>query len=370
MSPPALRGRAAPPSPPVRGIATVAPAALTGIGAIQSGRDALFALAAGVGVLAVMTTLTSRRAVGIPLLAGLSVAAAGAAAACWGNPRNLGWFALCIIAGWAALRTRTAHAVVAGVVLSAVFAVQLIVVSTEPGWITWIAGTTFTTGACIFARRQWALADALRAAQQALAERSRADERQRIARDLHDLLGHALTVTHLHIESARLSLDDDPDRARDSLVEAERAARASLDDLRTAVALLRTPGTSATAPIPAAADIPELAASIRRTGAGVELDVQGDLRRLGATRGLAAYRIVQESLTNAVRHGDGSPIRVSIQVADSGTEIRVNNGFSLRSRKGTGTGLHAMRERAEALGGHVSARPDKGGWQVEAAIPT
>nr|WP_269449847.1 histidine kinase [Auraticoccus cholistanensis] len=205
-----------------------------------------------------------------------------------------------------------------------------------------------------------------------MAERTRLDERHRIAGEMHDVVGHALTVTLLHLGSARLSLDDDLDRVRSSLAEAERAARASLDDVRAAVALLRAPappGAASAPPTPTAADITGLVESFRRTGTPVEVQVRGDLAALGANRGLAAYRIVQESLTNAARHGDGSPITVRLDTAADRTTITVRSGAAAPSPQPAGTGLTAMRERAEALGGQLVAGPATGGWRVEAVLP-
>ena len=92
----------------------------------------------------------------------------------------------------------------------------------EPGWAAWITGTAFTLVACIFARRLRVTVVQLEAAQHQLAERSRAEERTRIAGEMHDVIGHALTVSLLHISSARLALDEDPDEARRALEEAER----------------------------------------------------------------------------------------------------------------------------------------------------
>ena len=109
--------------------------------------------------------------------------------------------------------------------------------------------------------------------------------------------------------------------------------------------------------------------SFRRAGTTIELDVRGDLHGLNATSGLAVYRIVQESLTNAARHGDGSCVNVQIEAARDGTTVRVLSGGSARSGVTEGSGLLGMRERAEALGGRLCAGPSPGGWRVEAVLP-
>lgn len=349
--------------------APAALAVLTWVGAIRTDRPVPVALGLGVAVLAVSGVLGWRRVAGWSLVVGLAVPAAGVILACYGDPRNVGWFGVCVIVGWAALVTPPRMAVSAGVAMAAVFAIQLATVSPEPGWVTWMAGTAFTAGACIFARRQRVLLEDLHAAQAELARRARTDERHRIAREMHDLVGHSLTVTLLHLGSARLSLDDNLDAARSSLAETEHAARNSLDDVRAAVGLLRTTDASSAPPAPAATDIADLVESYRRAGARIDLDVQGDLAALTLNRSLAAFRIVQESLTNAVRHGDGTPISVRIDILDDRARLTVRNGSLAGPSRVTGTGIAAMRERVGALGGWLAAGPDSDGWLVEAVIP-
>lgn len=349
--------------------ALAALAVLTCVGAIRTDRPLPAVLGLGVAVLAASGVLAWRRVAGLPLVAGLAIPAAGVVLACYGDPRNVGWFGICVIVGWAALAAPPRMAVSAGVALAVAFAIQLITVSPEPGWVTWIAGTACTTGACIFVRRQRILVERLHAAQEELAQRARTDERHRIAREMHDLVGHSLTVTLLHLGSARLALEDDLDTARSSLAEAEHAARNSLDDVRAAVGLMRTNNPHAAPPAPTAADITDLVESYREAGAGIELDVRGDLGALTPNRSLAAFRIVQESLTNAVRHGDGTPIGVRVDVLGDRARITVRNGAAARASHVAGTGITAMRERAGALGGCLTAGPHEDGWLVEAVIP-
>ena len=258
---------------------------------------------------------------------------------------------------------------VAGAALVAAFVVEWLALGDDPGWGAWIAGTIFTTMACTFGRRQRELVEQLREAQAELADRARADERNRIAGEMHDVIGHALTVSLLHVSSAQLALDDDPETARASLAEAERLARTSLDEVRAAVGVMRSGHPGDVAPMPTAADVTALVESFRRAGTTIELDVRGDLHGLNATSGLAVYRIVQESLTNAARHGDGSSVTVQIDVAADGTTVRVLSGGSARSDITDGSGLFGMRERAEAQGGRFCAGPSPDGWRVEAVLP-
>ncbi len=349
-----------------------APAAITGLtaaGAIQTHREPWVAVA--LCVLAIVTggVLAWMDARGGPLVAGLAVLAGTVAAACWGDPRNLGWFGMCVIAGWAALVLPTRWAIAVGIALAAMFVVMFAVVSREPGWITWTFGVGLTCGAFVFVRRQRELVDRLHAAQSQLAERARIDERQRIAREMHDLVGHSLTVALLHLGSARLALDDDTDAARDALAEAESATRDSLDDVRAAVGLMRSTDPAAASPAPGIADIPDLVDSYRNAGADIDLDIQGSPTRVAASRSLTAYRIVQESLTNAVRHGDGGPIAVHLDSTAERIRVTVGNGGASRALHPAGTGITAMKERVAAQGGTLSVGPAAGGWLVEAVIP-
>lgn len=352
-----------------------APAALAlfvAIGLLLTDRsDAVAVASAAVGIAAGLV-LAGWRLRGWALLAGCLVAGGSIAVLCSAAPGNLGWFGICVLAGWVSLGGRVAPAVVFLVAATILFLTEA-VIATQSGWGAWPAGTLFTTVACLLAARQRVLLEQLQEAQAGIAERTRADERSRIAREMHDVIGHALTVTLLHIGSARLALDDEPDAARGSLLEAERHARQSLEEIRSSVGLLREepadPGEASTRPLPGAGDLPDLVAAFRRTGAAVSCDVVGDATRLSASTGLAAYRIVQEALTNAARHAPGTPSEVRLQV-EAGRAVVVVDSAGAPGRRTTGNGLIGMRERAEAVGGHLDAGPAGTGWRVEAVLPT
>ncbi|MGH3153093.1 MAG: sensor histidine kinase, partial [Streptosporangiaceae bacterium] len=209
-----------------------------------------------------------------------------------------------------------------------------------------------------------------------LAEQARTAERNRIARELHDVLGHTLTVSLLHVQSARLAVEHDPDDAARSLAEAERLGRECLAEVRTTVGLLRQdadggrgPGSGADgiAPLPGIAGLPALVERFRSAGADVSFTVEGDTAGLPATTGLAVYRIVQEALTNAARHAPGAPTEVRLVVAAGTVTLTADS----RAEPGTGTGLGvvSMRERAESLGGSCQAGPGGHGWLVRATLP-
>jgi signal transduction histidine kinase len=355
-----------------RATRVVAPATFAlfvAIGAGQSSRPAAASGAVGLIAVAAGVFIAWRDWTGWPLVTGLAGAAAGVVVLCHDDPSNVGWFAMCVLAGWAALGAPLLPAVVLGAGLVGVFVAEW-TVSEDQGWGPWIVGTIFTTTAFAFSRRQRQLVGQLREAQAGLAERARAEERNRISAEVHDVIGHALTVSLLHLGSARLALDDEPDEARAALAEAERLTRESLDEVRAALSLARTADPTDIAPMPSATDLPELVDTFRRAGATVELVVCGDLATLGGTRGLALYRIVQESLTNATRHGDGSPVSVHVAVGPDETMVTVLNGGTPRPNPTGGSGLVGMSERAQALGGRLRAEPSPNGWRVEAVLPS
>ena len=174
-------------------------------------------------------------------LPGAVLAAAGVAVVGHGSASCVGWFGLCTLASWVAGTEAPADPgrVLGGV--AGVLVVELTAIEHDSGWAAWIAGTTLSVGASVFARRQHILVTQLRDAQAGLAARAQAEERNRIARELHDVIAHSLTVSLLHVSSARLAVADAPEDAARSLAEAERLGRASLDEVRHAVGLLRDP---------------------------------------------------------------------------------------------------------------------------------
>jgi signal transduction histidine kinase len=238
----------------------------------------------------------------------------------------------------------------------------------DPGWSAWLAASTFTFFLGLLIRYQFVLVAQLRAAQAGLTEKARAEERNRIARDLHDVIAHTLTVSLLHVMSARLAVEHDPADAARSLSEAERLGRESLAEVRTAVGMLREDGDAGrTAPLPGVDSLPTLVERFRSAGADVTLSVDGDTSRLPATVGLAIYRILQEALTNVIKHAPGSPAAVRLTVDAAAVRLSVQS----MGAPGTGTGLGviSMRERAESLGGTCEAGPGGPGWLVRASFP-
>jgi signal transduction histidine kinase len=185
------------------------------------------------------------------------------------------------------------------------------------------------------------------------------------------VIAHSLTVSLLHISSARLALEHEPEDAERALAEAERLGRESLDEVRSIVGLMRSPdGETADSlvPVPGLDAVGELVERFRSAGADVDLRRTGDLAFVPATAGTTLYRIAQEALTNAARHAPGAAIHVTLTRDNDHVELVVDSDG--RPGGGQGNGLETMRERAEALGGRCEAGPAGHGWRVAASVPT
>ena len=199
----------------------------------------------------------------------------------------------------------------------------------------------------------------------ARAEGAAQAHRARVARELHDSVGHALTVTTLQAGAAARVLDTDPAfvaRALDAIAEAGRAA---LTDLDHALGVLRDGADAPREAVPDLRDLDALAA-----GSGAEVVARtGEVRALPVVVSREAYRIVQEALTNAVRHGGGRA-EVAVRAGADAVEVEVRNPLSGgRVRPGGGRGVAGMRERVAVLGGELRAGAEDGTWLVRARIP-
>ncbi len=322
-------------------------------------------LAAGAGGLLVRRG--AQNALGLGAL--LVLATAGVTAVAGGRSSNVGWFALCVLAAWSMLAGGVRLGAAYWIASIALFAAEWLWGTPDSGWGAWIAGVTFAAGAAALGAHERRLLTQLRAAQAGLAERSRAEERTRIARELHDVIAHCLTVSLLHVSSARLAVQHDPDDAARSLAEAERLGRESLTEVRSIMGLLRAGGDSGTAPpVPGAGGVVELVARLRDAGAEIRLVLEADLERLPATTGATVYRIVQEALTNASKHAPGAAVTVSLEDRRNHVELIVDSAGA--PGHGHGMGVSTMRERAEALGGNCQAGPGPVGWRVRASLPS
>jgi len=225
----------------------------------------------------------------------------------------------------------------------------------------------------------------VRRAQKAMLEENREhdawlrvhSERLRIARDLHDAVGHQVALISVQAGAMGYLLDTDPVKARESLAHIQQASEAALEELRLAVGLLRQPGDSEpTEPAGGLGRLDELIGSFAATGLNVTCNVTGQARPLPEAVDLTAYRVIQESLTNTAKHAAGAsasvrlafrPGMLALAVEDDGPGA---SGNDLIGNSPVGHGLIGMRERAAAVGGWVSAGPrGGGGFQVLAELP-
>jgi signal transduction histidine kinase len=204
------------------------------------------------------------------------------------------------------------------------------------------------------------------------ARRAVLTERTRIARELHDVVAHHMSLIAVRAETApyRLSEIEEPVRAEFHALSG--AAREALTDMRRLLGVLRDDGPAGRAPQPQLPDLRALVASARLAGLAVDLSLPRDLSRIPASVGVCAYRIVQESLSNASRHAPGAAVTVGVDRDEAAIWLRVANGPAQTRRRaddghGPGQGLVGMHERVTLLGGHLSAGPEPGGGFVVAA---
>lgn len=193
-------------------------------------------------------------------------------------------------------------------------------------------------------------------------------ERNRIARELHDSIGHALTVAVVQAGAARAA--DDPEFTSRALAAIEETGRSALEDLERVLGVLR----EARRPVssrPTLTDADRLLESARTSGAKVDAEVSGPLETVAGPVSREGYRILQESLTNVLRHAGSVPVRVRIEVRDGTLSLEVRNPLpDGRAGPGRGSGLRGIRERAALLGGSARTGPHEGDWQVHAELPS
>lgn len=239
-------------------------------------------------------------------------------------------------------------------------------------WVFWSTGIVLGMLAGAIGGRQQRLVLELQRAQAALSADAARQERQRIAREVHDVIAHSLTVTMLHLTTARMALRRDLTKAEDTLTEAERLGRQALADVRRAVGLLHDGDGDTTGPaLPGIEELPALLDSYRAAGVALEAEVATDTERLSPASSLAVYRAVQESLANAAKHAPGAPVAVEVRDDDGDVLVRVRDdgGPAPTPATSVGLGLRAMDERVRALGGSVTAGPRDHGWTVDCRIP-
>lgn len=215
----------------------------------------------------------------------------------------------------------------------------------------------------------------LRARNEALQEenaRAIATERARIARELHDTVSHAIAVTVLQARGGRKMVGRDDEAVRHALDSIEHTNTSALADMRRLLGLLRnTDGEERAEPQPSLERLDQLVEEVRSSGLPVDLEVSGDPLPVPPGLDLSAYRIVQEALTNVLKHaGPQATARVHLNYGPEDLEVAVtNSGTTTTSGSGTGHGLIGIRERASVAGGSVEAGPADGGYVVRARLP-
>jgi signal transduction histidine kinase len=258
-------------------------------------------------------------------------------------------------------------------ILPAARTIELAIQYRVPGYAIWVIAFAFAWVAGTWMQMQTVLATRLREAQSGLAERAASEERSRIAREVHDVIAHSMSVTMLHLTAARMALEKGKSSdALDALREAEAQGRNSLADIRLTVGLLGSDADKTSPPMPTVSDLPKLVGDFRHAGLNVELDMSGDFPSIAPGAGLNIYRIAQESLTNVSRYAQGSHTTLELNVTENEIRMRIRNtagsGVKL-TQSGNGLGIGGMIERAATLGGSLDAGPDSGGWIVTLNAP-
>ncbi len=307
-----------------------------------------------------------------PVAAAISVAAAVAAFGVSQHPATEPILPLMVIAYSLAAYRERSFAQTMGIV-AVLTAAAVSQADPDASWVGLASNAFFSVGVpVVVGRIVWNRRRRIERERDLAARDAVALERGRIARELHDVVAHSLSVMVVQAGAARATLRRDPDGADRALRSIEGAGRTGLAEMRR---LLSADGETAPAlaPQPGLDQLEELLARMRATGLDVELVVEGDARAVDASIDLSAYRIVQEGLTNTMRHaGDGAHARVLLRYGDDAIEVEVTDDGRgpAPGADGSGRGLLGMRERVAFLGGEIrtAARPG-GGFVVHARIP-
>lgn len=244
----------------------------------------------------------------------------------------------------------------------------------EIAWTPWAAANVvmFVLGRNL--RRQRALITQLEAAREALAQQAVANERQHIARELHDLAGHTLAAVLLHVTGARHVLRRDLDEAERALLQAETVGRGSLEQIRFTIASLRISERASDPALPGSADLVRLVEEYRRAGLDISALVAGPAAGIDGPVGTALHRIGREALANVARHAPSNQVEFAVDLDADAGEVRLvvtdhGHAPAAQNHDQAHFGLVGMRERARALGGNLDAGPTADGWRIEARLP-
>lgn len=265
-----------------------------------------------------------------------------------------------------------------GVICVALIASPAVIFTLQPpgnriAWGVWVIGVAFSVVLGWGMHLQERLSRELDAARRQLAVQAQAEERRRIARDVHDLVGQGLAAVLLQVTSARHVLRRDLDAADEALASAEVVGRRSMRELRDTVALLRGAGEGVPpGPLPDIAQLGELVDAARHSGLRVEYRTSGDLTGIPPAVGLALYRIAQEALHNAALHAPRASTLVAVTVTGASAVLDVASVGAPAGRTDLSRshyGLAGMGERAATVGGELQAGPTPQGWRVVARVP-
>jgi signal transduction histidine kinase len=243
-------------------------------------------------------------------------------------------------------------------------------------WSTLMLGLSFLVGLGMRARQAQThaleeQAAVLRKQQEVAGIEAAAEERGRIARELHDIISHSLGVVVLQAGAAEQMLERDPARVREALKAIRSTGLAAIVEMSTLLGLVRGDSVDSRQPQPSLSDLDALIATTRDAGLKVDLAIEGSRRALPAAVELSAFRIVQEGLTNALKHAGAVPTHVIVSYGSAELAVEVTDeGGSASSVPGSGRGLAGIRERVAVFGGRLQAGPRAdGGWTVRAAFP-
>ncbi len=244
---------------------------------------------------------------------------------------------------------------------------------TELLWLSFPLTGVFLISAAAARHSERALAAEERARRtEEEARRAVEEERSRITRELHDVLAHSVSVMTVQASAVRRLLTPEQEREREALLTVEETGRQALAEMRRLLGIMRSDHeVAALAPQPGLGTLPELVEQVRQSGLPVELSVEGQPVKLPAGVDLSAYRIVQEALTNALKHAGPAHAWVSVRYADDDVEIEVeNDGQTDGAGDGAGHGLVGMRERVALCGGELHSGPRPGGgFKISARLP-
>ena len=293
---------------------------------------------------------------GVALL--LPAVALGTAAAMWPIRRSVAW------------------AIATTLVLMGATAANNPLGATSGGFVIIPANMAVALFAGIAIGNRRAYVESLRDRAEREARRQIDEERLRIARELHDVVAHTMATINVQASAATQLLRDRPEQAAESLAAIRAASKDGLRELRAILNVLRHADEPAdpTQPAPGLARLDALAAGVRAAGLPVTVTVTGQPRELPAVTDLAAFRIIQEALTNAVRHAGPATAAVSVRYGDAALDIEITDtgrgGAPGNGSSETGHGLRGMRERAAAAGGTIEIGPGaRGGFRVAARFP-